>query len=149
MAFRFSLDAVLRCRKSFEQRERQRLQVVNREVAKARQLRDRASVERATAQKQWNQALQHGVTAVELQFELACDRAQLRQIAVLNEQLTKMEEMRRRQMEAFRKVRQQRKILEKLRERQFAAYQLIESRKTQQQMDDRFIMTQAVRFSRG
>lgn len=148
MPFRFSLHAVLRCRKSFEDRERQRLQLVTREVVKARQRRQDAKRDRAAAQTQFNQRLRQGTNAVEMQFELACDRARVRQIAALNEQVAKLEDMRRRQLEAFRKAQQQRKILENLRDRQLAAYQLVEARRAQQQMDDRFLLTQAANANR-
>lgn len=149
MPFHFTLQAVLRCRKSFEQRERQRLQMITREVVKARQKREETRRDRANAQSQFNLKLRQGINAVEMQFELACDRARLRQIAGLNEQVAKLEDLRRRQLEAFRKAQQQRKILDNLRERQLAAYQLVENRRNQQQMDDRFLMSQSVRSARS
>ena len=143
MPFRFSLQAVLRCRESFDQRERQRLQLVTRELVKAQQQREDAQRDRARAQSQMKNKLHQGMTAMEMQFELACDRARVRRIAALNEQLAKLEDLRRRQLEMFRKAQQQRKILENLRARQLAAYQLIQTRREQQQMDDRFLITHA------
>jgi flagellar export protein FliJ len=147
MPFRFSLQAVLRCRESFEQRERQRLQLVTRELVKAQQQREDAQRDRANAQGQLKNKLHQGMTAMEMQFELACDRARLRRIAALNDQLAKLEDLRRRQLEMFRKAQQQRKILENLRARQLAAYQLIQTRREQQQMDDRFLITYAAQPS--
>ncbi len=49
MPFRFSLQAVLRCRESFERRERQRLEVITREMVKAQQQREQAKLDRANA----------------------------------------------------------------------------------------------------
>jgi flagellar export protein FliJ len=141
MPFRFSLQAVLRCRESFEHRERQRLQVITREMVKAQQSRDAAKLERAACLGQFHARLLQGMSAVEMQFELSCDRARVRRIATLNEQFAKLESLRRRQIEVFRKARQQRKILENLRERQLAAYRLVQARREQQQMDDRFLTT--------
>jgi flagellar protein FliJ len=143
MPFRFSLQAVLRCRASFEQRERQRLHVITREVGKAQQQRDEAIRDRAEAQCALTNKLRQGMTAMEMQFELACDRARVRRIAVWNEKVAKLEDLRRRQLEAFQKAQQQRKILENLRDRQFAAYRLVQTRREQQQMDDRYLITHA------
>ena len=74
MPFRFSLQAVLRCRESFEHRERQRLEAITREVIKAQQQREQAKLDRANALGQLQKKLRQGMTAMEMQFELACDR---------------------------------------------------------------------------
>ena len=120
---------MLRCRESFERRERQRLEVITREVVKAQQQREQAKLDRANALGQLQKKLHQGMTAVEMQFELACDRARVRRIAALNDQVTKLEDLRRRQLEIFRKAQQQRKILENLRDRQLAAYRLVQARR--------------------
>lgn len=141
MPFRFSLHALLRCRESFEQRERQRLQILMREIIKTQQQLTAAKQDRARASAQMQRKSQQGITSVELQFELACDRARLRTITALTEKVAKLENLRCRQLELFRKARQQRQILENLRERQLAAYRLVQARREQQQMDDRFVIT--------
>jgi flagellar biosynthesis chaperone FliJ len=146
MPFLFSLQAVLRWRESFERRERQRLEIVTRELVKAQQQKQQAKMERANALIQAQKKLHRGMTAAELQFELACDRARARRIAVCNEHVARVEDLRRLQVEVFRKAQQQRKILENLRGRQLAAYQLIQVRRTQQQMDDRFLVTRVRRL---
>jgi flagellar FliJ protein len=143
MPFRFSLQAVLRCRESFERRERQRLEVVTHEVVKAQKQCQQAKLDRADALGQVQKKLHQGMPAVEMQFELACDQARVRRIAALNDHASKLEDLRRRQLEIFRKAQQQRKILENLRDRQLAAYQLVQARRAQQQMDDRFLITHA------
>jgi flagellar FliJ protein len=148
MPFQFSLQAVLRCRESFEQRERQRLQMITREVVKSKHQRDEAKQDRVKALAETQKKLHQGMTAVEMQYELACDRARIQKITALNEHIVKLEDLRQRQLEMFRKAQQQRKILENLRDRQFAAYQLILARREQQQMDDRFLITRAVQASR-
>ena len=147
MPFRFSLQAVLRCRESFERRERQRLQMITREVVKAQQQRDQAKVDRDTSLSEFQKTLHKGMNVMEMQFELATDRARLRRIAALNDHHSKLEDLRRRQLEVFRKAQQQRKILENLRERQLAAYELIQTRREQQEMDDRFLITHSRQFS--
>jgi flagellar export protein FliJ len=149
MPFRFSLQAVLRCRESFEHRERQRLQMITREVVKVQQQRDEAKLDRTNALDQLQKKLQQGMTVVEMHFELACDRSRVRRIAALNDQFTKLGNLRRRQLDVFRKAQQQRQVLENLRDRQRAAYWLIQTRREQQQMDDRFLITHARQSSRS
>ena len=148
MPFHFTLRAVLRCRESFEQRERQRLQMITREVVKAHQQGEEAKLDRSNALNYYQMKLQQGMTATEVQFELACDRTRLRRINALKDHWAKLEDLRRRQLEIFRKAQQQRKILENLRDRQLAAYQLVQTRREQQQMDDRFLLTHAGKLSR-
>jgi flagellar protein FliJ len=143
MPFHFTLQAVLRWRESFERRERQRLEMITREVVKAQQQRDQAKQDRRNALTEFQRKLRDGMNSAELQFELATDRARLRRITALSEHHAKLEDLRRRQLEVFRKAQQQRKILESLRERQLAAYQLIQSRREQQAMDDRFLLSHA------
>lgn len=143
MSFRFSLQAVLRWRESFERTERLRLEMITRELLRTRQLGDQANQDRAKALIEFQGALHRGMSSVEMQFELASDRARLRRIAALRDQAANLEDLRRRQLEVFRKAQQKRKILENLRERQLAAYQVAQSRREQQEMDDRFLLTHA------
>jgi flagellar export protein FliJ len=147
MPFRFALQAVLRCRESFERRERQRLEIVTREEVRAREQRDQAKLDRAHALGQFKEKLRQGMPAAEMQFELACDRARVRRIAACQDHLAKLEDLRRRQLEIFRKAQQQRKIMENLRNRQLAAYRLKQTRRVQQELDDRFLITHAEQFS--
>jgi flagellar export protein FliJ len=141
--FRFPLQAVLRLRESFERRERQRLEAITRELVKAQQQREQAKLARANSLVQLQKKLQQGITAAEMQFELASDRARVRQIAAINDRVSMLEDLRRRQLEVFRKAQQQRKILENLRDRQLAAYRLVQSRREQQRTDDRYLIAQA------
>jgi flagellar export protein FliJ len=143
MPFRFSLQPVLRFRKSFERRERQRLEAISRELTNARQRRDQAKLDRENALAQLQAKVRQGLTIAEMQFELACDRACLRRIAACGEEVAKLDNLRSRQVEVFRKAQQERKILENLRESQLAAYRLVQGRREQQQTDDRYLMTQA------
>jgi flagellar biosynthesis chaperone FliJ len=95
---------------------------------------------------EFQKKLREGMNTMEMRFELAGDHARRRRIALLTEHSIKLEDLRRRQLEVFRKAQQQRKILENLRERQLSAYQLIQARREQQEMDDRFLITHARQF---
>jgi flagellar biosynthesis chaperone FliJ len=121
--------------------------MITREVVKAHQQRDQEKVNRDAALAEFQKTLHKGMNMMELQFELATDRARLRRIAALTDQHSKLEDLRRRQLDVFRKAQQQRKILENLRERQIAAYELIQVRREQQEMDDRFLIAHARQFS--
>ncbi len=147
MPFRFSLQALLRFRESFERRERLRLQIVTREVVQARQQCEQAKQDRGQGLEELAKKLRQGMTGAELQFELACDRTRVRRLAALKEQLLKLEDLQRRQLDAFRKAQQQRKILDNLRDRQLAAYRLVQNRRTQQLLDERFLILHAGRTS--
>jgi flagellar export protein FliJ len=140
MAFRFSLQSLLRYRESFERRERLRLQIVTSEVVRARQQCEQAQQDRGRALEELAKRLRQVMTGAELHFELACDRTRVRRLAALKEHLLKLEDLQRRQLDALRKAQQQRKILENLRDRQLAAYRLVQNRRTQQQLDERFLI---------
>ncbi len=124
MPFRFTLQAVLRWRESFERREQLRLQMITREMLKARRERDQAKLDRVSAIAEFQSKLREGMNSAEMQFELAGDRARQRRIASMIDRYSKLEDLRLQQLEVFRKAQQQRRILENLRERQLAAYQL-------------------------
>jgi len=140
MAFRFPLQALLRYRESFERFERLRLEIVTREVVLARQHCEQARLERERALQEFANKLIRGMTGAELRFELAGDRTHVRRLAALKEQVAKLEDLQRRQLAAFCKAQQQRKILENLRNRQHATYRLVQNRRTQQQLDERFLI---------
>jgi flagellar FliJ protein len=141
MPFRFSLQAVLRWRLSLERREQLRLDLITRETTRTRNERENARLDRANALHLFQGKLRAGMNSVELQFELASDQARKMRIAALGERLSKLEDLRRRQIEVFYKARQQRKILENLRDKQLSKYELDLSRRQQQQMDDRYLLT--------
>jgi flagellar export protein FliJ len=143
MAFHFSLQALLRYRESYEQRERLRLQIAAREVARAHQKCTEAEQERGRACEELAKKLGQGMNASELRFELSCDRARARRVAACKEQVAKLEELRLCLLEAFHKAHRQRKILENLRNRQLAAYRQLHDRRMQQRLDERFLTLHA------
>ena len=149
MPFRFSLEAVLRFRQSLERRERQRLEVITREVVNAKAQQQAAQRDRVNARAQFQNKLHQGMTAAEMQFELASDRARQRRIAALDAQMAKLEDLRRRQLEVFLHAQQQREIVENLRARQLAAYRLDQARRDQQQADERYLISHARQPSAG
>ncbi len=148
MAFHFPLQALLRFRESLERRERLRLQIVTRELSNAQQQWEEAKQARERSLQEFAEKLAEGLTASEMQFELACDRTRLRRIATWHDQVLRLEALRQHQIEAFEKAQQQRKIVENLRERQIAAYRLVQNRRAQQQIDERFLILHGGQASR-
>jgi flagellar FliJ protein len=140
MPYRFPLQALLRYRESYERRELLRLEIVSRELAAARERTELAKRDREKGLRDLASRLVAGMTASELRFELASDRTRASRIAVCQEEARKLEISRRRQLDAYLKAQQQRKILENLRDRQFASYKLVQKRREQQQLGERFLI---------
>jgi len=148
MPFRFPLQALLRFRESYERRELLRLEIVSRELTAAREHTARAIRDREQSLKHLASRLAAGMTASEFQFELASDRTRVRRITACQEEARKLEDLRRRQLDAYLKAQQQRKILENLRDRQISTYKLVQNRREQQQLDERFLILQHGQDSR-
>lgn len=143
MPFQFPLQAVLRFRESIERRERLRLAAITRELIKMWKQKEQAERDRASTAIHWQGRVRQGVTASEMHFEQACDRSRARRISACTQQVSKLEDLRRRQVEVFCKAQQQRKILENLRVRQLTSYLIVQARRQQQELDERFLLTRA------
>jgi len=141
MPFRFTLEALLRYRKSLERRERLKLHVVTRELVQARRQQQEAEQDRAKAVRRLASALQEGLAGIELQFEQACDQTRVDRIARAAAQVMKLKDLHRCQVEAFSKAQQRRQVLDNLRARQFEAWRLAQARLAQRQLDERFLIT--------
>jgi len=137
MGFRFSLETVLRLRRSLEDRERLRLQML---LARKTQLEYEAAITRqAGRQLRENvvQELEQGpLPAIEAQFVRqrsgACEiaAARIRQAKVTLEQQID------RQRAAYVERSIGRKVIERLRERQAERYQSQAERRAQAQMEE-------------
>jgi len=136
MAFRFSLDVVLRVRRGLERQRELALQAANHRVTTlARQLDDlRAEI--AAGESRKARDLQCGLSAAELQFDLLCRSVLLQWQGGLQTQLTEMQRLRDSRAADFRQARQEREALEILRENQFSLYRQQEDRRGQRRLDD-------------
>ena len=148
MAFRFSLQAVLRLRRSYERRERLRLEIITRRCLHTQQQIDEVKNERLEAKDRLAQTLQAGMPAVELHLEVAQAKARAKRQEVLAEQLAKLTQEHRAQQVAYQHAQQQRQIIENLRARLFAIYQQVQARREQQQLDDLFLIRRGVGIPR-
>lgn len=139
MAFRFSLDALLRMWKSRENFERLRLEALAAKIQRLRQ--EIEAVERASREDRRNLAstLSEGMAASQLQFVALCAEGQRCFRDLMEKQVAELSKQHDAQRKIFEYARRQREILENLRSRKLEAYRAIEARDLQQQMDELFL----------
>ncbi len=140
MAFRFTLQGLLRVRELQEKAELQGLQALAAKVAAARA--EIAALDAHTEQARrtlWGDAAA-GVSGAELHFGAAREAACREQRQALRARLQEMERAQQAQQARYLHARQQRETLSHLRDQQLAAYDLEQSRKAQRQIDELFLM---------
>ena len=139
MAFRFTLDAVLRFRESVEHSEEATLLLIVQQIiaaerelqqVDAEQVRIRGQRERDLALKLPAAHLRE-IAERELGLKVAADGLRLR--------LRQLEAQRLAQLAVYQTARQDREVLSELRERQRHAYQLNQKRQEQKTLDDLFL----------
>ena len=138
--FRFSLEAVLRFRRSTEERERLRLRGLQQELKEAvqelRRLVDTAAQERAGAR----QAAEGGVWGAELRLRESYAESldemrilQQRRIEVLERECVQ-------QIDKLRRERRKRETLERLKASQEERFRLAEKRAEQSRLDESYLL---------
>jgi flagellar export protein FliJ len=138
MAFHFPLQAVLHFRQSIEHQQEVRLRAANQMVARVRHLMEQMDAQRQGLHSAQIKKLSSGMTAVELQFELLCEVELLRHRRELEQQLTRLQQLREQQREIFQQARRARETLEAVREEQLRAYRMQAARREQRNLDDLF-----------
>jgi flagellar export protein FliJ len=141
MGFCFSLETVLRLRRSLEDGERLRLQtlLVDRAQLQARISETIASC--ALLRAKLNTALQQQtLSGAEMQFAVQRLRACDLQSARLNTSVAAVTQQIERQQALLLLRRIDRKVLEQLRERQLSRYQADIHRRTQSQVEELFLL---------
>jgi flagellar export protein FliJ len=145
MAFRFSLQPLLRFRKSVEHQQELLLQEANHQVARARHQIE--SVDGCVAEMAAREAreLNSGVSAAELQFEDLCRSVLLEHRRQLEKVLAQREDIRVHRSQAFHTARRQREVVDTLRQHQLQLYRHEEKRKEQRYLDELFLLRQEFR----
>jgi flagellar export protein FliJ len=140
MAFHFTLKGLLRLRQSLELAELQKLQVIAGTIARARA--EIESVEKGIDERRrtFGDLLAVGLTGAEWQFELAREASVRALLSDLVKNLADLEAKRKVQQASYVRVHRQCEILLSLQDRQLAAYKLEEARRTQQRIDELFII---------
>ena len=139
MPFRFSLETVLRVRKSFERLEHLRLVALGAIVAHVRRELESHDRESANASLQSQRGLLAGAVAAELQFETVRRAIRMQQRVILESNLLELDRRYRKQQLVLLGAQRKREILENLRSRKLAAYQREQARREQQQIDELFL----------
>jgi flagellar FliJ protein len=138
MAFRFALETVLRVRSVIEEREERLLKNILYEVSQARESLVRTEHEIAEVNQLRQAEVFKPFTGLDLQASYG-HLSDLKQRKNESEaQLTKLEQLRARQMTVYERARQNREMLTNMREDKLTAFETSESRREQQVLDDTF-----------
>jgi len=143
MAFRFTLDVLLRVRESIERQQEARLQEANQCLALLLQRSQNleARMTDLTASRLHELAL--GLSAAELQFNLLCRGVLAQEQSVLQREIARAEANRNQCRQAFQQARQQREVVDTLRHHQLLAYRREQARLEQRRLDDLFLLRRA------
>ncbi|MGH9756410.1 MAG: flagellar export protein FliJ [Candidatus Acidiferrales bacterium] len=140
MAFRFSLQPILRLRASVERVEQLRMLLLAAQIARIQ--REIVSLEEnlwAERQRRIS-SLSTGVPAAELHFEGAREKTRGDQIRALRDLLAGSRRKHEEQRLAYQAARQKKEILENLRNRRFEEYRREQLRREQQRLDEAFLL---------
>ncbi|HEY7825332.1 MAG TPA: flagellar FliJ family protein [Candidatus Acidoferrales bacterium] len=145
MAFRFSLQPILRLRASVERLEQLRMLLLAAQIARVE--REIISLEEnlSAARQLRLSSLSEGVSAAELHFDGAREKTRADQIRALHDVLTGFRRRHDEQRRLYQAARQKREILENLRKRRFEEYRHEQLRRDQQRLDEAFLMRTGAR----
>jgi flagellar export protein FliJ len=139
MAFRFSLDAVLRFRESLEHSEEAALLRIVHEITEAEQELGQINAEQIHIREQRERDLALKLPASHLR-DIAIRELELKTAAdKLGVRLRQLETQRLAQLAVYQTARQERQVLSELREQHHRTYQLEQKRKDQRTLDALFL----------
>jgi flagellar export protein FliJ len=145
MAFRFSLETVLRLRQNLERQEELLLYKANQDVLVLKHQIDELDAGMAGNAHRQSVQLQAGVSAAELHFDLLCHATLLHWRDDLEKRFSKAQSARDSRAESFRRARRQREAIETLRNHQLQLYRQQEARQDQRRADDLFLLRRSYR----
>lgn len=143
MPFHFTLQSLLRLWRSRERQERRKLEALAAQLSALRAERRRVAEHSLAARRKTGARLDGGMIGAELHFAAACEGNRNRYLAWLQERVKAAEEEHRAQMAAYQAAERQCKILENLRRRQLEAFRLEEVRREQKRLDENFLLGRA------
>ena len=139
MAFRFSLEGVLRFRENVERMEELALNKIVLEMASVEADLDQANSQQQSLREQREAELARGLPAIHLQ-EVAEQEREFNQLADgLRARLQELECKRVEQLEIYRKAQQNQRILSEIRQQQRHSYDRDQRRQEQKTLDDLFL----------
>ena len=139
MAFRFTLDAVLKYRKNLEQREYLALGRVHQEIAQVELQLEQCEEWRSDHVRRREAEATRGIASIHLQDAYEQERRLEKQRDELEAKRQELRVKLQQCLRAYELARQKREVLEELRSRQLQAYVLDQSRREQRRVDDMFL----------
>jgi flagellar export protein FliJ len=140
MAFRYSLESLLRLRQSLERQEEQRLFAIAATVARLRAEIEQFRLDNFEARREALREMARSSSGAALQYAAFCGAAFDKARKKLERQLEEAERKRLVQLRVYQASRQKSEILLGLRERQEAVYELELARHEQQAADEAFLV---------
>lgn len=140
MSFTYRLEVLLRLQRSLEHQEENRLLACVARIARLNTELQSWEAARFARKRRIMEELQAGATGAVLQTAADWDLAARRKQADIRKQMEAAEQMRLQQMLVYREARQKREVLDGLRERQQMAYNLEEVRRSQQTLDEMYLV---------
>jgi len=139
MAFRFTLDAVLRFRESVEHSEEAVLLRIVQQILETEQQLDQVEAEQVRIRESREQDLALKLPGVHL-MDIAMRELELKTAADgLRSQLRQLEQERVNQLAVYQTARRDRQVLTELRQQQRQRHQLEQKRQEQKTLDDLFL----------
>ncbi|HTV59215.1 MAG TPA: flagellar export protein FliJ [Verrucomicrobiae bacterium] len=149
MAFRFTLQPLLRLRASFERLERLRLLALTALANHIRHDLSGLQAESAEARRKLQDMLAAGASGGELHFAVASEHSRSTRRQILSDKLAQVETRREKQRKVFEAARQKRRILENLRARRLAEYRREQLRREQKRVDELHLIHRPARPAEG
>jgi len=138
MSFTFTLEAVLRSRKSIEEREQRKLEQIKQQLVQARSLLESLNTQLHDLAGSRESAMQQAVAAFQLHALEAARIALQRHQKEATAQLVRLHADWEKQLKLFAAARRDRKLVSEMRDRQREAYQTAQTRQQQKTIDDLF-----------
>ena len=139
MAFRFTLDAVLRFRESVEHSEEAVLLRIVQQIVETEQQLDQVEAEQVRIRESREQDLALKLPGVHL-MDIAMRELELKTAADgLRSQLRHLEQERVNRLAVYQTARRDRQVLTELRQQQRQRHQLEQKRQEQKTLDDLFL----------
>lgn len=140
MAFRFSLESVLRLRISHERQEQAKLELAAQHMHAAKEKCASLKREHDALEENFRKTMAAGMDAAELHYYLSSKSGLYAAEAQAERAAADAEKLWNEQRRKFLRARQDREVIASIRHRQHQEYLVEQARREQQQIDDLFAM---------
>jgi flagellar export protein FliJ len=147
VAFRFSLEPVLRLRASYERLERLRLLTIAALMARVREEILKAEREDAAARHLRAATLTQGALAAEIQVDVWAEKVRARRVSELKDRLGLLQREHAKQNRVYQFARRRREILDNLRDNQLREYRREQERRERQTLDELYLLRRFASFT--